>query len=257
MEASTQWALAAADRCPADAPCELRVALIEGHGGVQRQLERIIAGAGGFRVSGSYRTVEEAVLGMGWDPPGVALVDLSRLSGIAGIRRLVESHPLLPLLVLGSEEDDDRIFEALCAGAAGCLLQSTPAARLLEGLRDTAEGGSPMPPQLARRMVGLLRQFGPSEPADYRLTAHETRLLRMLVEGHTYKTIASECSVSVNTVAFHMKSVYEKLHVHSKSQAVAKALRSGILRAVNEGNDRFPTRTGGEPGRTSGVRNHE
>jgi DNA-binding NarL/FixJ family response regulator len=118
----------------------------------------------------------------------------------------------------------------MCAGACGYLLKKTPPEKILESLRDVHEGGAPMSPEVARRVISLFREFRPPETADYRLTAQETRVLRLLGEGHHYKTAAAELGISVNTLSFHLRSIYEKLQVHSKSEAVAKALRDGILR---------------------------
>jgi len=162
----------------------------------------------------------------------VALVDigLPGMSGIDGIRILHERHPSLLLLALTVYDDDDRIFEALCAGACGYLLKKTPPARLLESVAEAVAGGSPMSPEIARRVVFLFRELRPPDKADYQLTPHETRLLKLLVDGHNYNTAAAQIGVSVNTVAFHMRRIYDKLQVHSKSQAVSKALRNNLFR---------------------------
>ena len=134
------------------------------------------------------------------------------------------------LLMLTIYDDDERIFDAMCAGATGYLrLKKTPPARLLEGLKEAVQGGAPMSPEVARRVIALFREIGPPERADYDLTPHETRLLKLLVDGHNYKTAASELGVSVHTVSFHLRSIYEKLQVHSKSEAVAKALRNRLV----------------------------
>lgn len=109
------------------------------------------------------------------------------------------------------------------------LLKKTPAARLLEGIREVVAGGSPMSPEVARRVVELFRRVRPSDTADYALTPHETRLLKLIVEGHSYKSAAASLNVSVHTISFHMRSIYEKLQVHSKSEAVSKALRQGLV----------------------------
>ena len=151
------------------------------------------------------------------------------MSGSDGIRLLKSRHPQLALVVLTIYDDDDRIFEAICGGACGYLLKKTPPDRLLEGIREAMTGGSPVSPEVARRMIGLFRDFQPVPQDDSGLTPHEIRVLRFLVDGHNYKTAAVELGVSVNTVAFHMKQIYEKLHVHSKSEAVAKALRQRIV----------------------------
>ncbi len=152
------------------------------------------------------------------------------ISGLEGIRRLKEDHPDLPLLVLTVYDDDERIFEALCAGACGYLLKKTPPAKLLESIQEVMQGGAPMSPEVARRAVALFRDFAPPEKADYHLTPHELRLLKLLAEGHTYKTAAAQLNVTVHTVWFHLRKIYEKLQVHSKSEAVAKALRARLVR---------------------------
>ncbi len=118
----------------------------------------------------------------------------------------------------------------MCAGACGYLLKKTPPARLLESLKEVVGGGAPMSPEVARRVVELFREIRPPSQAGYQLTPHEIRILTLLVEGHNYKTAADELGVSINTIRFHMRSIYEKLQVHSKSEAVSKALRSRIIR---------------------------
>ena len=132
-------------------------------------------------------------------------------------------------LVLTVYGDDARIFGALCAGACGYLLKKTPPARLLENLKEAVEGGSPMSPEVARRVISLFREIRPPEDADYELTPHETRLLRMMVEGHNYKSAAKEFGVTTHAISFHMRRIYEKLQVHSKSEAVAKALKNRLV----------------------------
>jgi DNA-binding NarL/FixJ family response regulator len=122
-----------------------------------------------------------------------------------------------------------RIFEALCAGACGYLLKKTPPARLLESIREALEGGAPMSPEVARRVVGLFRKIAPPAGAPHGLTPHEVRLVKLFVEGHSYKTAGEELGVSINTVRSYIRNVYEKLQVHSKSEAVARALRDGMV----------------------------
>ncbi len=185
---------------------------------------------------GAYGTMELALVEIGKlmaarSPLEVVLIDigLPGMSGIEGIKLLKERHPQLLLLVLTVFDDDTRIFEALCAGASGYLLKKTPPQRLLESLREVAAGGAPMSPEVARRVVHLFRTFHPPSQAACDLTPHETRVLKLLVEGHNYKTAAIELGVSVNTVSFHVRRIYEKLQVHSKSEAVAKALRNNLV----------------------------
>ena len=191
----------------------------------------IIRGTNGYHCTGSFRSMEEALEKIGFDPPNVALVDtgLPGMNGIDGIRLLKERHPNILLLMLTVYDDDEYIFDALCAGACGYLLKKTPPARLIESLREAMDGGAPMSPEIARRVIDLFRAMRPPERADYKLTPHELRLLKLLVEGHNYKTAALEVGVSVTKIAFHMRNIYDKLQVHSKSEAVSKALRNRLV----------------------------
>lgn len=210
----------------------LTVAVIEDQPEIRRGLEVLINGTPGYRCTGVFGSMEEALRGLSGHCPRVALVDigLPGMSGIEGIPLLRERCAETTVLVLTVYSDDDRIFGAICAGASGYLLKKTPPAKLLECLREAMEGGAPMSPEVARRVVSLFNRVRPVQKADCDLTPHEVRLLQLLAEGHNYKTAATELNVSPNTIAFHMKHIYEKLHVHSKSEAVAKALRSGIVR---------------------------
>lgn len=209
----------------------LKIAIIEDQSAIRSGLQILINGSPGFSCTGAFATMEEALEKMAADAPNVVLVDigLPGMSGTDGIPLLRRKCPQTVPLVLTVYNDDNRIFDAMCAGACGYLLKKTPPAKLLEGLKEASEGGAPMSPEIARRVVTLFQTIRPPENADYDLTPHERRLLQLFVEGHNYKTAASELDVSVNTIAFHMKHIYEKLHVHSKSEAVAKALRNRIV----------------------------
>jgi len=209
----------------------IRVAIVEDRREIRDGLAMIINGTPGFRCTGAYRSMEEALQRIDGDLPDVVLNDigLPGMSGIDGIRILKDRHPDLLVLMLTIYDDDDRIFEALCAGASGYLLKKTQPARLLESLREAVAGGAPMSPEVARRVVALFRVVRPPDNTKCELTPHETRLLRLFVEGHNYKTAAAELGVTVHTISFHLRSIYEKLQVHSKSEAVVKALRNRLV----------------------------
>ena len=209
----------------------IRVVVVEDRRELRDGLSVLIDGTEGYRCVRSYGSMEEALAGIGRDAPDVVLLDigLPGMSGIDGARVLKERFPDVRILMLTVYEDDERIFEALCAGATGYLLKKTPPARLLDDLREAVDGGAPMSPEVARRVVELFRTNQPPRTVDYHLTPHETRLLRLLVDGHNYKTAAVELGVSVNTISFHMRHVYDKLQVHSKSEAVAKALKGRLV----------------------------
>ena len=209
----------------------IRVAIVEDRREIREGLSTIINGTPGFRCTGSYRSMEDAFEHIAGDVPDVVLNDigLPGMSGIDGIRILKERHPGLLVLMLTIYDDDERIFNALCAGASGYLLKNTQPARLLEALREAVAGGAPMSPGVARRVIALFREFRPPDSTKCELTPHEVRLLRLFVEGHNYKTAAAELGVTVHTISFHLRSIYEKLQVHSKSEAVAQALRRRLV----------------------------
>jgi DNA-binding NarL/FixJ family response regulator len=210
----------------------IRVAIVEDQGEIREGLKALISGTPGYGCAGAWRSMEEALAQIGHDVPDVLLADigLPGMPGTEGIRLLKQRYAGMPALMLTVYEDDERIFEALCAGACGYLLKSTPPARLLECLQEAVDGGAPMSPPVARRVIELFRDFRPPEKSDRKLTPHEAKLLGLLVDGHNLKTAAAETGVSRATVAWHMRSIYEKLQVHSKSEAVAKALRARMIR---------------------------
>lgn len=209
----------------------IRVAIIEDQPDIREGLCELIDGVEGLCCLSVFSSMEAVWAGIAGDQPDVALVDigLPGISGIEGIRLLNERYPHIISVALTVFDDDQRIFEAICAGASGYLLKKTPPPRLVEAIRDAASGGAPMSPEIASRVIALFRQVRPAPRSDYDLTPHEQRLLRLLVDGNNYKTAAMALHVSVNTVSFHMRRIYEKLHVHSKSEAVAKALRNRIV----------------------------
>jgi DNA-binding NarL/FixJ family response regulator len=220
------------DKAVASAPQVIKVAIVEDQRQIREGLALLIGGTEGFCCAGSFGSMEEALHRLGSRSPDVVLVDigLPGISGIEGIRLLKERHSKVLFLALTVYRDDQRIFDAICAGARGYLLKNTPPARLLESIQEIVSGGAPMSPEVARRVLELFQEFHPPLQADYHLTPHETRLLKLLIEGHNYKTAAKEVGSSLHAVSFHMRNIYDKLQVHSKSEAVAKALRFGIAR---------------------------
>lgn len=209
----------------------IQVTIIEDQREVREGLMTLIDGTPGFRCVSSFRTMEDALERIDANLPDVILTDigLPGMSGVEGIRILRERHNAIPIVALTVYDDDDDVFNGLCAGASGYLLKNTPPARLLESLQEVVAGGGPMSPEVARRVIRLFRDFRPPERASYHLSQQETEILKLLVEGHHYKTAAQELGISVNTVSFHLRNIYAKLEVHSKSEAVAKALRKGLV----------------------------
>ena len=209
----------------------LKIAVIEDERDIRESLAALINGTPGFRCIARFGLMETALTGLEKEHPDLILTDLGLpgMSGIDGIARLRILFPAIPILVLTIYDNDDQIFAALCAGASGYLLKNTTPARLLDALHDAADGGSPMSPAIASRVINLFREFRPTDNSEYKLTPQETHLLKLLVEGHHKKTAAREMNISIHTVSFHLKNIYEKLQVHSKTEAVAKALRDRVV----------------------------
>ena len=209
----------------------IRTAIVEDMRDIREGLSMLINFTDGFELTGNYRSMEEAIPKIKGNVPNVLLSDigLPGMDGIEGIRILKALYPEMAVLMITVYDDDERIFDAICAGATGYLLKRTPPAKLLENIREAVSGGAPMSPEVATRVIKLFREIRPPEKVDHDLTPHETRLLKLLVEGHNYTTAATELGVSYNTIKFHMRHIYEKLQVHSKSEAVAKALQDRIV----------------------------
>jgi len=210
----------------------IRVAIIEDERDIRDGLGMLINYTDGFTCVGKYGSMEEALASIRHRTPDVVLSDigLPGMNGIEGIRKIKEQFPEMTILMLSVYQDDDRIFHALCAGAVGYLLKKTPPAKILDALREAVAGGAPMSPEVARKVITIFRDFRPPEEVDYDLTPHEIRILKLLVEGHSYKTAAARLNVTPSTVSFHLKNIYEKLQVHSKSEAVAKALQYRLIK---------------------------
>lgn len=207
----------------------MEVVIVEDPGEDREELARWISSMGGYRCSRAFETIEAALASLEKTPADVVLLDIG-LPGVDGAettRRLKARYPRMEILVLSAPGNGDRILRALCAGASGCLLKGAPPVRILEAIRGAMSGGAPTSPAIERLVIHLLRAQRRPAWADQRLSPREVVLLRLLVEGHYYKTAAAEMGVSVNTVVTYIKDIYRKLHVHSKSEAVARALREG------------------------------
>jgi DNA-binding NarL/FixJ family response regulator len=207
------------------------VAVIEDQQETREGISLLINRTDGFECRHAYGSMEAALDKIGVRPPRVALVDigLPGLDGIEGLRVLQERYPRIAPVMLTVYKDDDRIFRAMCAGACGYLLKNTLPARLMEAIQEIAEGGAVMSPEVAMRVVDLFRKAPVREAGWVGLSPQETRLLKLLTEGHRNKTAAAELGISTHTVSFHLRSIYEKLHVHTRSEAVALALRDGLI----------------------------
>ncbi len=205
---------------------KIEVSIIEDERDLREGLRSLINFTPNFKCIGDFRSMEEALRQIMLSPPDLVLTDigLPNMNGIEGTRILREKFPELPIIVLTVHDEDDKIFQALCAGANGYLLKNTPPDTIINAINEVISGGSPMSPNVARSVVNLFRQFAPPEKSDVYLTDQEKKILKMLTDGHHYKTAAHDLGISVSTVSFHIHNIYDKLQVHSKSEAVAKAI---------------------------------
>ena len=211
---------------------DITIAVVEDQAQTRDGLAVLIDGTKGYRTVGKFASMEDAIAEIEKLRPDIALCDieLPGMSGIDGVRVLKSRMPALQILMLTVFADNDHVFEAICAGASGYLLKDTPPARLVESIRELHEGGAPMSPEIARKVVTMFSKVAPPKREEHRLSARELDILKLLAEGHSYKTAAKSLSLSIDTVRFHIRNIYEKLHVHSKSEAVMLALRQGIVR---------------------------
>jgi len=209
----------------------IEVAIVEDDRSLREGLAELISGEPEMRCTLRYGSVEEALAARPAVPPQVILLDihLPGILGSQGVAPLCARYPGVAVLMLTVYEEQDKVFESICNGACGYLLKKTPPEKLVDAIRDAHAGGSPISPEIARKVIALFRQARPA-PADTTLTPQELRLLALLADGHSYLSAAGQLDISINTVRNHVRSIYEKLHVHSKSEAVAKALKQGLLR---------------------------
>ncbi len=214
----------------ADQPA-LAVSIVEDDRGTREGLAALIGGTPGFRCVGTYASIEHALKELVGAVPDVLLLDihLPGMAGSEGVRLVRERYPRTQVLMLTVFAEEERVFESLCNGACGYLLKSTPPARLLEAIVEAHHGGSPMSPDIARKVVAALQRTGPIERPEQALTPHEVRIVRMLAEGNSYQEVGERLGITVNTVRNYIRRIYEKLHVHTKSQAVSKALRGRLI----------------------------
>jgi DNA-binding NarL/FixJ family response regulator len=209
----------------------IRVAVVEDDRRLRESLALLLGGTPGYDCVAAYGSLEEAVRVAPRAEPDVVLLDihLPGERGSTGVARLVARWPRAVVLMHTADEESDLVYESLTHGASGYVLKRTPPARLLEAIAEAHGGGAPMSPEIARKVIAQFRRIAPPAESVARLSPQEARLLSAIGEGKSYKEGAAELGVSLNTVRAHIRSIYEKLQVHTRSEAVSKALRSGQI----------------------------
>jgi DNA-binding NarL/FixJ family response regulator len=208
----------------------IRVALIEDDSATREGLRMLIDSADGFQCAGAFSSAEEGLRRLDTRPDVLLLdVGLPGMSGDECAGRFSERFPGLQIVMLTVVAERRHVFLSICNGACGYLLKNISSDRLLESIRQAHQGGSPMSPEVASQILTLFRKTVAPIEAVAKLTPQETKLLGLISQGYSYLNAAGQMGIAVNTVRNHIRSIYQKLHVHTKSEAVSKALRAGLL----------------------------
>jgi DNA-binding NarL/FixJ family response regulator len=210
---------------------DIRVSVFDDNNALRDSLYFLISGTPGFTVAGIYPDCSQVLEHLKTDETDVILMDID-MPGLNGIEAtaLIKSHyPLINVLILTSYDDSVKIFDALQSGATGYLLKKTPPAKILEAITEVSQGGAPMNASIARKVLEFFSEKKNITENEYDLSSREKDVLGCLVKGDSYKMIASHCFISMGTVCTHISNIYKKLHVNSKSEAVAKAIRERLV----------------------------
>lgn len=211
---------------------EIKVAIFEDNNNMREGLYQLINGSQGFTCTGAFPNCDDLVKRIKSASPDVIVMDIEMpgISGIEGVKLVKENFPEMKILMETIFEDDAKIFDSICAGAEGYILKNTAPVEILSAIKEIYEGGSPMTPTIANRVLKMVKSQRASDSKNvFNLTDREKEILSCLVEGMSYKLIADECTISIDTVNVHIKNIYKKLQVHSKSEAVAKAIKGKIV----------------------------
>jgi DNA-binding NarL/FixJ family response regulator len=203
------------------------VSIVDDDAKLRQSIAAFVNGSAGFKCMSSYSSAEAALKGLPADKPDVVLMDINMggMSGIECVERLKVESPAMQILMLTVYEDTEKIFRALAAGANGYLLKRSSPAKLLDAIREVHGGGSPMTSSIARKVVASFQKRGGAVEKQWQLSPREEAVLDGLAKGWTYKQLASELDISIDTIRTYIRRIYEKLHVQSRTEAVAKYLR--------------------------------
>ncbi len=209
---------------------EIAIVVFDDNKDRRESLQMLINSKEGLLCTGVFEDCNHVVEDVQASNPDVILMDIDMpgINGIEGVRIIRSHFPKVHIIMQTVFEDDEKIFAAILAGADGYILKKTAPAKLIEGIKEVVEGGAPMTASVARQVLKLF-QSQPAKPDEYNLTEREKEILALLVKGMSYKMIASQCGITYFTVNMHIKKIYEKLHVHSATEAVSKAIQNKIV----------------------------
>ena len=210
----------------------IKVTVFEDNNSLRKGLFQLINGSEGFKCVGAFEDCLDLLKNIEDTKPNVVLMDIEMpgINGIEAVGMLREKYPDLKILMQTIFEDNEKIFNSILAGASGYILKNTSPSRFLDFIKETYEGGAPMSPSVATKVLKMMaEQSSSAKTESFNLSEREKEILSCLVKGMSYKLIADACFISIDTVRGHIRNIYEKLHVHSKGEAVAKAIKSKIV----------------------------
>jgi RNA polymerase sigma factor (sigma-70 family) len=213
----------------------LRITIFDDNKNIRESISMLLQTEHEMEVTGSYSHVLDCVEDVNESKPDVVLMDIEMpgMTGIEAVKKIKKEFPHIQILMQTVFEDDDRVFDSICAGASGYILKNHLNTRLVDAIKELQYGGSPMSPSIARKVLTKMQQVStyirPEEAPDYNLTPREKEVLACIVEGLSYKMIADRLDISYETVRSHVKKIYEKLHVASLTEVVSKAMKERIV----------------------------
>ncbi len=210
----------------------IRVIVFEDNNSLRNGLFQLVDGSEGYSCVGAFPDCSNLLRNIDETNPDIVLMDIEMpgINGIEAVKILRDKKPELKILMQTIFEENEKIFQSICAGASGYILKNTSPSRILDAIKETYDGGAPMSPSIATKVLKMVQSpAASSKDYSFNLTVRENEVLTCLVKGMSYKLIADACFISIDTVRGHIRNIYEKLHVHSKSEAVAKAIRKNIV----------------------------
>lgn len=207
------------------------IVIYEDNTRLRQSMELLLNGIDGYEVTGSFADCDNVVNDVQNSKPDLVIMDIDMpgIGGVEGVKKIKQHYPEVKVVMHTVFDDDNRIFDSICAGADGYLLKNTPPLKLIESLQDLMEGGAAMSPFVAQKVFQFFRSNNKIQD-DFHLTQREKEILELLVKGNSYKMIAGKSGISIDTVKKHLQNIYHKLHVNCGTEAVAKALQHKIVR---------------------------